>query len=56
MEHIVKSFGYGIAVIAWLAGMVLAAGALKVIAFIFPPYAWYLLVERAMQLAGVLPL
>ena len=39
----------------WLAGIVLAHGFWSTVAAIwFPPYAWYLVVERAMALAGVL--
>lgn len=37
--------------VAWLAGIVLAPGWMKAVA-IFPPYAWYLVVERAMQMLG----
>ena len=39
--------------IAWIAGTVLAAGWLKAVAALFPPYALYLVVERAMQAMGV---
>lgn len=37
----------------WLAGIVLAKGAwLTAAAVFFPPYAWYLVIERAMIMAG----
>jgi hypothetical protein len=36
----------------WLAGIVLAPGWWKVLA-LFPPYAFYLVVERILQLTGV---
>lgn len=39
-------------VIAWLAGIVLAKGGMAIVAAIFPPYAWYLVVEKAMQMIG----
>ncbi len=44
-----------IAVLGWLAGGVLAPGWWKLAAFMFPPYSWYLAVERAMQASGVAP-
>lgn len=34
---------------SWLAGIVLASGWLKVLAVVFPFYAWYLVVERVMM-------
>ena len=41
-------------VVSWLAGIVLANGLGQIsIATIFPPYAWYLVVERIMLMAGV---
>jgi len=40
---------------AWLAGIVLAQGFWLTVAAVFVPfYAWYLVVERVMRLAGVL--
>lgn len=38
--------------VLWIAGVVLAAGWWKALAVFFPPYALYLCVERAMQMAG----
>ena len=40
--------------LGWLAGIVLAKGVMSTIAAIFiPPYAWYLVVERAMAMADL---
>lgn len=49
-----KNVGYFLAVVAWLMGIVLAYGWLKLVAYIFPPYAWYLLIERLMKLIGII--
>lgn len=41
-------------VLSWLAGAVLALGPWSTVAAaIFPPYAWYLVVERVMRMAGL---
>jgi len=46
---------YVATVASWLAGIVLAVGALaKTAAVLFPPYAWYLLIEAAMRAWGFL--
>lgn len=45
---------FSLIVMLWLAGTVLAAGWLKLIAIIFPPYAWYLCIERIMTLTGII--
>lgn len=39
-----------IVVVTWIMGAVLAKGWLKLLAYVFPPYAWYLIVERAMTI------
>ena len=39
--------------IAWLAGIVLAKGWYKLLAFLIPPYGWYIIVERIMQSLGI---
>lgn len=40
-------------VLPWLAGTVLAKGFwLTIVAIFFPPYAWYLVVERALVAIG----
>lgn len=49
-----KNIGYFLGIVGWLMGMVLAHGGLKLVAFIFPPYAWYLLVEKLMKLIGII--
>ena len=40
------------AVIPWICGVVLANGYLKIFASLFPPYAWYLFVEKIMAISG----
>lgn len=54
MKHLMEGVGALLAVLAWIAGTVLALGWWKLAAFVFPPYAWYLVVERAMQALGLL--
>jgi hypothetical protein len=54
MKHIVEGMGVFLAVVAWIAGAVLAPGWWKLAAFMFPLYPWYLVVERAMQALGLL--
>lgn len=44
-----KETTYLIAVVLWLAGIVLAKGFGAFIAVIFPLYAWYLVIERLMN-------
>ena len=36
----------------WVAGTVVAHGWWKLAAYVVPPYAWYLVVERLMTKAG----
>jgi len=45
--------GFPLAVVGWLAGIVLAKGSMAWLATFFAPYAWYLAVERAMQALGL---
>ena len=52
MKSIVDGIGVLLAVVAWVAGTVLAPGWWKLAAFVFPPYPWYLVAERVMQAAG----
>lgn len=54
MAKIIEQMGYVAMVVAWICGTVLAPGWLKVCAFLFPPYAWYLVAELAMRLAGLI--
>lgn len=50
MKSIVELFCLGM----WLAGIVLAVGAIPTaIAVIVPLYAWYLVMEHALILAGI---
>ena len=51
MKHAIEGLAGLIAAVSWLAGIVLAQGWMKAVA-IFAPYAWYLVVERAMQMLG----
>ena len=51
MKHVVQGISVFLAVLAWVGGAVLAPGWWKLAAFVFPPYPWYLLAERAMQTA-----
>ena len=41
------------AIVWWLAGIALSKGWLMLAAVIVPPYAWYVVVERVLQMAGV---
>lgn len=42
-------------VIPWLMGVVLAKGVFSTfVSVVFAPYAWYLVVERVMQLSGLI--
>ena len=54
MKHFIEGTGALLAVLAWIAGTVLAPGWNKLVAAVFPPYPWYLLVGRAMQALGLL--
>ncbi len=48
-----KEIVYFVLGVAWAAGVVLAKGFLMTcLAIWLPFYAWYLVVEKAMQLAG----
>ncbi len=40
---------------SWLAGAVLASGWMKVVAAFVPFYARYLVIEKAMHIAGLVP-
>ena len=54
MSRFVELLATTIIALSWLAGIVLANGGISTIAAIFvPPYAWYLVVERAMSMAGL---
>lgn len=53
MEKLINLVTWATGVITWLAGIVLAKGWLKLLAFLLPPYGWYLIVERTMQAFGI---
>ena len=40
--------------VGWLAGVVLSTGQWWWVSMFFPPYAWYLVVERLIQLIGMI--
>ena len=42
----------GVAVVAWIFGVALATGWHIVLAGVFPPYAWAILVMRMVEAAG----
>lgn len=53
MNRIVELIATVLFVFPWLAGIVLANGFWStLVAVCFFPYAWYLVVERAMQMTG----
>lgn len=55
MKHFVEFVGGIFIGIAWLEGIVLAHGFLSTaVAVCFPPYAWYLVVERLMIMVGLI--
>ena len=54
MKYAVEGIGWLLAIVAWVAGAVLAPGWWKLAEFVFPPYPWYLLAERAMMAFGLL--
>ena len=50
-----KGIVYLVAVSVWVSGVVLAKGFwLTALALFIPFYAWYLVIERAMQMYGVI--
>lgn len=56
MSRAIQSLMTVLAVIAWLAGIVLAKGFWwTTTASVLVVPAWYLVVERSMQMMGVLP-
>lgn len=53
MKHLVELIAVVLLGVPWLAGMVLAKGFWSTSAAVcVPPYAWYLVVERGMTMAG----
>lgn len=47
-----EGFGGAIFLFCWISGVVLAQGNLKWAAVFFPPYSFYLFVERILVLSG----
>lgn len=53
MKHLVELLVAVLLGVPWLAGIVLAKGFWSTAAAVcVPPYAWYLVVERVMVMAG----
>jgi len=54
-NNVGDSISLFIIVTAWIAGVVLSPpGKLIYAAIFFPPYAWYLLIERVMKVTGLI--
>lgn len=50
-----KAIGSFAFVVMWVAGWVMAQGFwLTALAIFFPPYGWYLIIERLMRMAGII--
>jgi len=55
MTDIIETLVGMLIVVSWLAGIVIAKGAISItLAVICPPYAWYLIVEKLMVMNGVM--
>jgi len=53
MKDLAEIIGLAVLVVPWLAGIVFAAGFWSTaFSIILTPYAWFLVVERAMQANG----
>ena len=53
MDRVIEALTMVLIVIPWLMGTVLAHGFWSTVAAVlFPPYAWYLVIERGMTMAG----
>ena len=53
MKDVAEAILYLIVVLFWIAGIVLAKGFWSTAAaIILPPWGWYLIVERWLQMAG----
>ncbi len=40
-------------IVLWMAGLVIARGVLETVLAIFPPVAWYLAIQRFLEVLGV---
>lgn len=46
---------FWVMLLAWIAGIVVSDGFLDTIGALFiPPYAWYLFIERLMEMYGII--
>lgn len=54
MKEVSKAFVSLVMSVSWIAGIVIADGGWKVLAILFPPYSWYLFVERIMKVYGLI--
>ena len=53
MKYLVELIASTLIVVTWIAGIVLAHGFWQTAAAVcLPPYAWYLVLERALEMAG----
>jgi len=49
-----KDFLETILLFWWMAGFVIAKGFWSTVACVFAPWAWYLVVEKALQVLGLI--
>lgn len=54
MKDIVNLLTGLIVTTSWICGTVLAPGWYKLFATVFPPYAWYKVCEKVMEMYGVI--
>ena len=52
MKELTETIASILFFVVWLAGIALAKGFWQTLCAIFPPYAWYLVIERAMLALG----
>lgn len=52
MHNLFDVLATAIFVIPWLMGLVIAQGFWQTLYALFPPYAWYIVVEHALKLQG----
>lgn len=52
MKELINGFVCMTILISWITGIVFAVGWWKVAAFILPPYAWYVAVDRILEKIG----
>jgi hypothetical protein len=54
MNNSIKALVSLIMSASWLAGIVIAEKWFKLIAILFPPYAWYLFIEKLIKYYGII--